>query len=80
MSMAAHSNLEALRSQYEAACSIYQNYVAAVSLAQGDEDGVSESLLSQLSTAAEQARTARRRYRAALIRTSLGSSASLKNG
>lgn len=69
---AVNFELDVLRSQYEAAFSVYQNLVAAVALAQGDDQGVPDELLSQLSTATEELRSIRRRYRSALMRTAFG--------
>lgn len=69
------SDLDELRARYENAYSLYQNCVAAVSLAQTDEEGVPEFLLSRLGDAAEALRSARRQYRAALTRAAVAASA-----
>lgn len=73
MSKVDDSDLEALRSQYEAAYAAYQNHVAALALAQGDEEGVPEKLLSDTHRAIDALRSARRRYRDALMRAAFGS-------
>lgn len=76
MDNVADLELDVLRSQYEAAFSVYQNLVAAVALAQGDDQGVPDELLSQLSTATEELRSIRGRYRSALMRAAFGTKAS----
>lgn len=68
--------LDELRAQYENAYSLYQNCVAAVALAQADDEGVPEYLLSELGSAADRLRSARRQYRAALMRAAFDANAS----
>jgi hypothetical protein len=68
-----HSDLRELRSQYESAYALYQNYVAAFSLAQGGEEGASADRLSGMRRAIEDLRAARRRYRAARMQVAFGS-------
>jgi len=66
------SDLGELRSQYESAHSLYQNYIAALSLAQGDEEAASADLLAGMRRAIEELRAARRRYRAARMEVAFG--------
>ena len=61
------SDLRKLRAVYAAAYAVYQNHVAAVALAHGEDEGVPDALLEQIARAMEDLRTARRRYRDALF-------------
>ena len=68
----AEPDLKALRTVYKAAYSVYQNHVAAVALAHGEDEGVPDALLEQIARAMEDLRKARRRYRDALIGIAFG--------
>jgi hypothetical protein len=57
---------------YEAAYSIYQNHVAAVALAHGEDEGVAQELVEKTAKALEHLRQARRQYRDALLSAAFG--------
>ena len=67
------SDLGELRSRYESAHSVYQNYLAALSRAQGDDEGAPAELVSGMRRAIEDLQVARRQYRAARMQVACGS-------
>jgi hypothetical protein len=62
-----HSELRVLRLSYETAYAAYQQHIVAVTLAQGEDEGVPEELLRKTARALHDLRLARRRYRDALV-------------
>jgi hypothetical protein len=65
-------DLNNLRATYMAAYAAYQDHVAAVALAHGEDEGVPDALLEQIAGAIANLRQARRRYRDALFGAAFG--------